>query len=264
MSTLAFDHVVIFVPDLKEATSQFNNLGFTVTPGGEHSHTHNALIIFGDQTYLELLALKPGLKSRLLRLAARAGLIDLIANSKRDMAWRLLPWITQPYGIVDWCLRSDSIQPVLARVSASGLPVIDGEAFQRSGPNGVTVRWRLGCVQNPDLPFLLEDDTDIALRVPLGEHTQHANGALSIRKLTIAVSEPAQTAANFGRMLASSTDSQAANSTAVTLGCTEIVFQPLDATSARFNLQIQCEGGSLLIEGLDRIRQIPDSQNPGH
>ena len=58
MHKLAFDHAVIYVPNLKRAISQFTALGFTVKLGGEHTHTHNALIIFNDRSYIELLALK--------------------------------------------------------------------------------------------------------------------------------------------------------------------------------------------------------------
>ena len=55
-----FDHAVIFVSDLEKAIADFADLGFDVVRGGSHGSTENALIIFANQTYLELLGVKPG------------------------------------------------------------------------------------------------------------------------------------------------------------------------------------------------------------
>src|SRR2546427_12045889 len=51
------DHIVIAVPDLAAAGKSYAALGFTVVPGGRHPvGTHNALIAFGDGSYVELIA----------------------------------------------------------------------------------------------------------------------------------------------------------------------------------------------------------------
>jgi catechol 2,3-dioxygenase-like lactoylglutathione lyase family enzyme len=44
------DHLVILVRDLDQAVREYDVLGFTVTPGGEHTDglTRNALIPFRD------------------------------------------------------------------------------------------------------------------------------------------------------------------------------------------------------------------------
>ena len=54
----AIDHIVILVNDLQAAIDDYAALGFSVAPGGTHADgaTHNALIIFADDTYLELIA----------------------------------------------------------------------------------------------------------------------------------------------------------------------------------------------------------------
>src|SRR4051794_8519489 len=46
----AIDHVVILVNDLAATVADYTALGFTVTPGGEHTGgaTHNALVVFAD------------------------------------------------------------------------------------------------------------------------------------------------------------------------------------------------------------------------
>ena len=52
------DHLVILVRDLGSTVRDYEGLGFTVTPGGEHVDglTRNALIPFEDGSYLELVA----------------------------------------------------------------------------------------------------------------------------------------------------------------------------------------------------------------
>ena len=54
------DHIVIAVRDLAAASDDYARLGFTVTPGGEHTGgaTHNALISFADGAYFELIAFR--------------------------------------------------------------------------------------------------------------------------------------------------------------------------------------------------------------
>ena len=52
------DHLVILVGELEDAIASYEELGFRVTPGGEHADglTRNALVPFADGTYLELVA----------------------------------------------------------------------------------------------------------------------------------------------------------------------------------------------------------------
>ena len=52
------DHLVILVRDLELASTDYESLGFAVTPGGEHADglTRNALVPFQDGTYLELVS----------------------------------------------------------------------------------------------------------------------------------------------------------------------------------------------------------------
>ena len=54
---LRLDHVVIAVADLERAVGLCSHAGFTVVPGGRHPgrNTRNALIVFEDGAYLELI-----------------------------------------------------------------------------------------------------------------------------------------------------------------------------------------------------------------
>jgi Glyoxalase-like domain len=52
------DHLVILVEELEGTIAGYEELGFRVTPGGEHADglTCNALVLFADGTYLEIVA----------------------------------------------------------------------------------------------------------------------------------------------------------------------------------------------------------------
>src|SRR5262245_23920283 len=140
----AIDHIVILVNDLAAASADYAAIGFTVTPGGEHTGgaTHNALIAFADDTYLELIAFKraePG--HRWWRHAALGeGLVD----------FALLPSAT-----------ADDIAAARERGVAYAGPADGG----RLRPDGQQIAWQLGMPPTPDLPFLCGDVTPRALRV---------------------------------------------------------------------------------------------------
>ena len=51
------DHIIIVVKDLDQAAKDYQQLGFTVVPGGQHPvGSHNVLISFRDGSYLEIIA----------------------------------------------------------------------------------------------------------------------------------------------------------------------------------------------------------------
>jgi hypothetical protein len=73
---LSLDHVVIAVRDLDRTIADYTALGFTVTVGGEHTGgaSHNALIVFADGAYIELIAFKrPNPEFRWWRVLDEAG-----------------------------------------------------------------------------------------------------------------------------------------------------------------------------------------------
>lgn len=160
------DHVVILVDDLTRASDTYRSLGFTVTPGGDHSDgiTHNALIAFADESYLELLAFK---------------------QTAPDHWWWRHTAIGE--GLIDWALRTDSIAADIATARENGLgfdgPVVGG----RLRPDGQHIAWHTARPSSTDMPFLCADVTPRALRVPDGDACKHVNGVMSIASITIAV-----------------------------------------------------------------------------
>ena len=164
-----FDHLVIFVSNLDDAINNFTDLGFNVTRGGSHGLTENALIIFANQTYIELLALKPFWHSPLMR--------------------RLLRWVNGDIGPVDWCVSITDLESTLNSWKALHLDVLKSETFSRERIDGGIVRWYLGGTASQDLPILLEDITPIDHRVPLTGTTDHQNGALELKAIQFKVQD---------------------------------------------------------------------------
>jgi hypothetical protein len=159
----AIDHVVLVALDLDKAVADHRARGFTVTPGGEHvgGLTHNALVGFTDGSYLEILAFHD---------LARA----------REHSWA--PIADRGGGWADFALSSDDLDadaaalgPLVAR------PPEDGG---RARPDGVRIGWRVARLV-PPLPFLIQDITPRALRVPHGDQSTHRNGMKGITRLVL-------------------------------------------------------------------------------
>jgi hypothetical protein len=166
---VGIDHIVVMVADLGAATRQWSGLGFTVIPGGKHPRgTHNALVCFEDGAYLELIAFwEP----------------DYDAH-------RWHRFIDSGVGLIDHALGSDDLALEVSAAGTRGI-VYDGpHPGARRRPDGVELAWRTAHAADAEgnaLPFLIDDVTDRALRVPTGEARRHANGVLGVETLQIVV-----------------------------------------------------------------------------
>jgi len=158
---MLLDHVVLFVDDLDDAVSIFSSYGFTVTPGGINGPTHNALIAFENETYIELIALQKRTTRRLFKLMRRSGLLRLRSLVTTDLNNRLFGWFSKPQGFRDICFRATSLEEV----------------------SRVTVSWYLAGAANDSEPFFIEDKTPLSLRIPDGAARTHDNGALGITEI---------------------------------------------------------------------------------
>jgi catechol 2,3-dioxygenase-like lactoylglutathione lyase family enzyme len=222
----AIDHIVILAADLAAASADYTALGFTVTPGGEHTGgaTHNALIAFADDTYLELIAFKraePG--HRWWRHAALGE------------------------GLVDFALLPGAAADDIAAARERGVMYAGPADGGRLRPDGQQVAWQIGTPPTPDLPFLCGDVTPRALRVPQGAARQHANGVTGIASLTVAVADLAASAARYRALLGSGeTEGPAlpgARSVSFALGAAAIVLAaPAGDTELSRRLETRGEG----------------------
>ena len=180
---MLLDHVVLFVDDLDDAVNTFSSYGFTVTPGGINGPTHNALIAFENETYIELIALQKRTTRQLFKFMRRSGLLRLRSLMTTDLNNRLFGWFSKPQGFRDICFRAISLEEVSRACQARGIPLTPIIPFNRHRPDGITVSWYLAGAVNDVEPFFIEDKTPLHLRIPDGAARIHGNGALGITEV---------------------------------------------------------------------------------
>lgn len=177
----SIDHIVILVRDLEVAIADYTELGFTVVPGGAHpgGATHNALVAFADGAYLELIAFtEPAQQHRWWQLGQRGGA-----------------------GLVDYAVLPASIAQDVADARGRGLALEGPSPGGRVRPDGQQVAWQTARAATSDVPFLCGDRTPRALRVPDGAAQQHANGALGVAGITVAVENLDASVARYQALL---------------------------------------------------------------
>jgi catechol 2,3-dioxygenase-like lactoylglutathione lyase family enzyme len=191
---LALDHIVIAVADLDRAMADYHALGFQVLPGGQHPGrtSHNALVVFADGAYLELIAWRaPAPDERWYRTLSAHG-----------------------EGLVDYALLPADTAQALAEARARGLHTLTGPLDGgRLRPDGAQLRWQTARHATPDVPFLCGDVTPRALRVPEGSVRQHPNGAQGVAEVTVAVHDLDATLARYRALLGTQADGAAATTT---------------------------------------------------
>jgi catechol 2,3-dioxygenase-like lactoylglutathione lyase family enzyme len=182
-TSLKIDHIVIMVDDLATASQDYTELGFTVLPGGSHADnpSHNALVVFQDGVYLEIIALQPGNTS-----------------PRSD---RLQKWVEGGPGLVDMALLPQDIEADIAAARARGVPIEDARPGGRLRPDGQQVAWKTANLGGAGLPFFCADVTPRSLRVPEGAVRQHQNGVTGVADLVIAVADLARSGSLYGALL---------------------------------------------------------------
>ncbi len=178
------DHIVIVVNDLDVAGEYFGAAGFTVTPGGSHpTGTHNSLIAFQDGSYLELIALEDP------KLAKGHPWFERMAGKE---------------GYVTFAVGADPLDYELERLESKGISAVDRKDGGRTRPDGEQLQWKSSALQSDPpvfLPFLIQDVTDRALRVPGDDAAEHKNGVKGITGLTIVTGDVQGAMTPYGQML---------------------------------------------------------------
>ncbi len=190
-SSYQLDHVVILVNDLDTATRDYSALGFTVVQGGEHSglKTHNALIAFADDSYLELVAFKDLPIRPVSEKSKSQGIEESSASKNSLVERRVLRWETLGEGFVDFALLPEDIEVNIEATRRRGLMMEDPLPGGRLRPDGQQVAWQFGIPDAFDLPFLCADVTPRSLRVPVGIARRHPNGVAGIVGIAVAVKD---------------------------------------------------------------------------
>ncbi|HEX7587740.1 MAG TPA: VOC family protein, partial [Anaerolineae bacterium] len=123
-----------------------------VRAGGEHPSfgSHNALVAFGDGTYLELLAFND-------------------AALATQSFWRDgVKMLTVKQGFGGFVLASNDLAGDVTQLRAQKLDIADLNAGSRMRPDGRRVEWQtalIGGTPSGALPFLIQDVTPRELRV---------------------------------------------------------------------------------------------------
>ena len=162
------DHLVIVVSDLNKAAGDYEQLGFTVVPGGRHPvGSHNVLISFQDGSYLELIAF--------YREAIDHRWWDPLAKGER---------------LVDFCFQTDDLSGDTKRLRDAGVSINNPVPWSRKRPDGYELKWLLSLATGNHrgvAPFLIEDFTPRTERIP--QQSTHKNGISGIEKVTIAAGD---------------------------------------------------------------------------
>jgi catechol 2,3-dioxygenase-like lactoylglutathione lyase family enzyme len=229
-SVMAFslDHVVIAVNDLETTIADYRALGFTVYPGGVHHGgvSHNALVIFADGSYFELIAYRePAPKVRWWNVLTTAG-----------------------EGFVDFALLPEDVDRDVAAARGRGLELDGPIPGGRLRPDGARLDWRNVRPLTNDLPFWCSDVTPRVLRVPEGEMRVHPNGATGVASLKVAVRDVATSAARYASVAGPDAVEQGQGRARVKLGST--TFELEDGSEAQAHVARRGEGPmSLVLRG---------------
>ena len=165
---LGIDHLVIVVQDLAQAAQDYEQLGFTVVPGGQHPvGSHNVLISFQDGSYLELIAF--------YREAVDHRWWDPLSKGER---------------LVDFCFQTDDLRGDTQKLKDAGVAINDPVPWSRKRPDGYELKWLLSLATGSHrgvAPFLIEDLTPRTERIP--QQFDQKNRVTGIDEVAVAVGE---------------------------------------------------------------------------
>lgn len=231
--TFLLDHVVIAVADLEQAAADYRELGFTVWPGGIHHGgvSHNALVIFADGSYFELIAYR---------------------QAAPDVRW----WQTLSRageGLVDFALLPEDVDGDLAAARQRGLALNGPIAGGRLRQDGVRLDWRIVRPVTTDLPFWCGDVTPRELRVPTADKRAHANGASGIAGVTVAVRDVQASTERYAALVGSAHVERRGGGSRIALSGCEIDLT--DDAQAKAHVAARGEGPmSLVLRGASAMR----------
>ena len=232
-TTLKLDHTVVLVNDLDQAVKDYTQLGFTVSPGGEHAGgiSRNALIHFQDGSFLELLVMKPSGRTQLLRRMYQSGLLKNYRKSaKYGMAYRFygraldLGGATPTQeGITDFCLLADNVAGDYVKMQHNGVELTPPYHASRLRPDGKTVNWQMYTALDDDLPFFRTDYYPKITRPTAA--LQHANGITGTKKMVIFADDYVTTINSYRQLFAGNQREETKSTTVFTLenGTVEII-----------------------------------------
>ena len=228
---LGIDHLVVVVSDLDQAARDYQELGFTVVPGGQHPvGSHNVLISFADGSYLEVIAF--------YREAIDHRWWDPLQKGER---------------LVDFCFQTDDLRGDTKKLQDANVALNNPVPWSRKRPDGYELKWLLSLATGSHrgvAPFLIEDVTPRTERIP--QQFSHANQITGIDKVVVAVGELGQVDKWYSALLGDKGEPFADGM----LGADGMRFQ---AGPHRFEFVTPCDAASPLIDWLREFGPSPYS-----
>jgi hypothetical protein len=188
---MRFDHAIIAATDLDQARAAYEEAGFSVIPGGVHSSglTHNALVVFADGSYLELMAPTDP---------------ELLSDPPEPGLGNYLFMLDAGEGCAGYAFETDDLDGEVQRVRQAGFPIGDPESGGRRRADGIEIRWRTAMHKQRTMPFLITDETPRTDRVPHDpDGTAHHNGATGVAGVFTVVRDLDTAAETYAALLGS-------------------------------------------------------------
>lgn len=173
-----FDHAMIAVRDLDEASRKYRSLGFDVVVGGRHPGrgTHNTMMRFG-WGFIELIAIHdPEERARLGREGE--GLTSFLKAGE---------------GFVDVIFETQAMDELAARLASGGAEVGTPFPLGRVRPDGFVTKNRIlptGPISTRHLyPGIIEWEKPDPERLAPETQAAHANGAIEVVGVAVIVDD---------------------------------------------------------------------------
>ena len=183
--SLELDHLVVVVKDLEKATSIFRDNGFYVSPGGTHGLTINALILFEEGPYIELIAMKNNLLRKTFKILHFFRFLKVFEFFAPSLTHRFINWFAQSNGIRDICFSDTNLKHNIFSESKSKEALLPKKKFYRETLSGEKAEWYLTGYQMHSLPFFIEDITNKEIRVPIDTSDTNKINTGFISKVTV-------------------------------------------------------------------------------
>lgn len=230
-----FDHAVVVVGSLAGASAAFREAGFTVMPGGRHDAlpTENALVAFADGSYLELLACRDAATRGELRALAASDAWAAHLHGASAIARRFLPRLAGADGVGDAVVCGEKLARFAAESRRREYVFTGPVAMQRERPGAEALAWQLLLPAEDAIPFLIEDRTPRAWRVP-GDAAAvtHANGATGVASVTLGARDVPAAALRLAELFDARLASES-GATRVTFAGVAWRLEPADVDGAR-------------------------------
>lgn len=239
--------MVWVAPRPSAAAAAWRQAGFEVRPGGRHGGqpTCNELVPLADGVYVELLAATRPWVRPYLRLVDRTPWSEAYWRRKAPIPRRFLRLLARRGGLCDVCFRTDDLDEVVGRGRAAGVTIPEPVRMSRIRPDGVEVAWRLAVPDDPDLPFLIQDETDPGLRIPRPH--DGPTTAAAVGRIVVRVGCPEEAGRGWGVLLGADARAGAFRS-----GGVEVALRPA-APGARIQLELRGAPGGPLPPGVQRV-----------